>query len=80
MPAPEPGEQRAWPLLGKGAPAAGVAIALDLHLLLRHDLPPFYKILSLDPLNPKDNRLAAICILYFAPPEIPFSGGLTTIN
>jgi hypothetical protein len=61
MPAPEPGEQRAWPLLRKGAPAAGVAIALDLHLLLRHDLPPLYKILSLDPLNPKDNRLDAIC-------------------
>jgi hypothetical protein len=36
-------------------------MALDLHLLLRHDLPPLYKILSLDALNLKDNRLAAIC-------------------
>jgi hypothetical protein len=61
MPAPEPGEQRIWPLLRTGAPAAGVAIALDLHILVRHDFPPLYEILSLDPLNLKDNRLAAIC-------------------
>jgi hypothetical protein len=44
-----------------GAPYAGVAIALDLRLLLRHDFTPFYKILFLDSLNLKDNRLAAIC-------------------
>jgi hypothetical protein len=61
MPAPEPGEQRIWPLLRMGAPYAGVAIALDLRLLLRHDFTPFYKILFLDSLNLKDNRLAAIC-------------------
>lgn len=66
MPAPEPGEQRTWPLLRKGAPAAGVAIALDLRLLLRHDFTPFYKILFLDSLNLKDNRLAAICTTRYA--------------
>jgi len=38
-----------------------VATALDLHLLLCHDLSPLYKILSLDPLNLKDNQLDAIC-------------------
>jgi hypothetical protein len=43
MPAPEPGEQRIWPLLCTGAPGAGVATAYDLHILLRHDFPPCIK-------------------------------------
>jgi hypothetical protein len=60
MPAPEPGEQRTWPPLSKGTPPAGVAIALDLHLLLRHESSPLYNTLSLNPLNLQDNRRAAI--------------------
>jgi hypothetical protein len=60
MPAPEPGEQRIWPLLRTGTPYAGVAIALDLHILLGHDTSPLHKILSLDPLNLKNKRLATI--------------------
>jgi hypothetical protein len=52
-----------------------VATALDLHLLLRHDLSPLYKILSLDPLNLKDNQLDAICTACYERAAIFHPGG-----